>query len=157
MSKEKYNRLKEKANGWRDKAIEMEGEINRLTVENEELTDKVEELFNDKINEEANEEANDEKEELLSNVKNLTSQNKKLNKETISLKDQYDELQKQNDELLVQYKALTNDITKMDFNYEKIVLKKDTEIDRLSSYLDDYKERYREIREDNKELRKISR
>jgi len=127
MSKEKYERLKEKAYGWRSKAIEYEGEIERLNLENEEMAEKVQE-FNDNYN-----------------------------CCTEDFEHKIEILQTSNNELQKQIKEFYKDMAKSDFNQEKIILKKDTEIDRLRSSLDDYKERYKEVREDNKDLRKLSR
>ena len=37
ISKEKYDRIKSKAQSWYDKALEYEGDIQNLTYENEQL------------------------------------------------------------------------------------------------------------------------
>ena len=43
------------------------------------------------------------------------------------------------------------------FKQERELVRKNGEIDRLKMALSDYKERYQEIREDNKELRRATR
>lgn len=49
---------------------------------------------------------------------------------------------------------LTNKLNKINYNHEREIMYKDAEIDRLKLSLEDYKERYKEIREDYKDLRK---
>jgi hypothetical protein len=106
MSRAKYEEIKLKATKWMEKAIEYEGEIDRLT--------------------------------------NMLSE--------------------QNDDGIEAQNSLRNDLitlekayTKLELDSERTIMRKDAEIDRLKASLEDYKERYREMREDNKELRKSSR
>jgi len=104
MSKEKYASLKLKAQGWREKALQGQAEVENL----------VHQLANN----------------------NFTEENEQLKK---------------------QLRELTLNNRQTEFEQERNLLRKDTEIDRLSASLDDYKERYKEERADNKDLRKMIR
>ena len=54
-------------------------------------------------------------------------------------------------------RVLQNKYGRIAFEHESQLIRKDAEIYRLKASLEDYKERYKEIRDDNKELRKSSR
>lgn len=103
MSRKKYEEMKAKATAWMEKAIQYEGEIERLTH--------------------------------LLNTQN-DDENNTLRSDLVALDKSYSKLEIEN---------------------ERLIMRKDAEIDRLKASLDDYKERYKDIREDNKELRKGSR
>jgi hypothetical protein len=51
---------------------------------------------------------------------------------------------------------MTKKIHSLEIELERQNMRKDAEIDRLKFSLEDYKERYKEVRDDNKELRKYS-
>lgn len=57
------------------------------------------------------------------------------------------------DDLINDLRVLQKQKDKSDLEHERQLLRKDAENDRLKASLEDYKERYREIRDDNKELR----
>jgi chromosome segregation ATPase len=57
-------------------------------------------------------------------------------------------------EILVENLQNTNSAKDTNFDTERLLLRKDAEIDRLTCSLDDYKERYKEVREECKDLRK---
>ena len=61
------------------------------------------------------------------------------------------------EELEINNKELTDEIKTIHYENERVIMRKDAEIDRLKLSLEDYKERYKEIREDNKELRRSNR
>lgn len=103
MSREKYEAMKVKAQGWMEKAIQYEGEIERLTYENQQLGEALSEALS-------------------------------TDPPEVPERDM-----------------------KKEIEYERILMRKDVEIDRLKASLEDYKERYKEIRDDNKEFRKMSR
>ena len=63
----------------------------------------------------------------------------------------------ENEQLKKQLRELTLNNRQTEFEQERNLLRKDTEIDRLSASLEDYKERYKEERADNKDLRKMIR
>ena len=61
------------------------------------------------------------------------------------------------DKLLKEASTLRQRMGDEVFKQERELVRKNGEIDRLKMSLSDYKERYQEIREDNKELRKSAR
>ena len=61
------------------------------------------------------------------------------------------------DKLLEEINTLRQRMGEEMFKQERELIRKSGEIDRLKMSLSDYKERYQEIREDNKELRKSAR
>ena len=106
MSQTKYEEMKAKAIGWMEKAVEYEGEIERLTREVELIRTGETEI-------------------------------------TSGLRQDLSTLDKA--------------YTKLETDNERVIMRKDAEIDRLKNSLDHYKDRYNEIRDDNKELRKFTR
>ena len=85
-----------------------------------------------------------------------------------ALQEELDSQKGDNPELLRKLKLEKNTLTKEIgslrrrmrdeiFKQEREICRKNGEIDRLNMSLNDYKERYQEIREDNKELRKSAR
>ena len=64
------------------------------------------------------------------------------------------ECEEENELLLARVKELEKNNSKIDFEHEKILMRKDAEIERLKSSLEDYKERYAELKADYKDLRK---
>jgi len=95
MSREKYEVMKVKAQGWMAKAIEYEGEVERLTYENQQLGEALS--------------------EALSKAPEVYNEVPELD-------------------------------LKREMEHERIIMRKDVEIDRLRSSLEDYKERYMEMR-----------
>ena len=52
---------------------------------------------------------------------------------------------------------MTKNLRNIQFQHERIICRKEAEVDRLNMNLADYKERYKEVRDDNKDLRKSGR
>ena len=65
-----------------------------------------------------------------------------------------EQLTKERDELSRENDALQRKIAEEVFKREREYLLKEGEIDRLKMALDDYKDRYQEVRDDNRELRR---
>lgn len=61
------------------------------------------------------------------------------------------------DNLLEEISTMRFSIKEEAFKHERVLIKKDAEIDRLKMSLNNYKERYQEIREDYKDLKIASR
>lgn len=66
-------------------------------------------------------------------------------------------LKKDNMSLKQEVLTLNKKLHSIEVDSERQMLRKDGEIDRLKFALDDLKERYRDIKDDNKELRKATR
>ena len=74
--------------------------------------------------------------------------------EIIKDKDNDTVLLEENNKLKNTLTDLEKSYAKLEINMERNIMRKDAEIDRLKVSLEDYRERYKEIRDDNKELRK---
>ena len=154
ISKEKYDRIKAKAQSWYDKAIEYEGDIEHLTYENEQLKQSL------KLAQEKSQQNNNyatENEQLKKSLHTLKIALEKLQKNNTTTND----LSKQNQKLDHNIQELTAKINKMEhekmtneISHQKQILQKDNEIERYKTSLEDLRERYNEMKEDNKELRK---
>ena len=68
--------------------------------------------------------------------------------------EELDKLTRERDSLVTEVSTLRRRMGDEVFKQERELVRKNGEIDRLKMSLSDYKERYQEIREDNKELRK---
>lgn len=154
ISREKYDRIKAKAQSWYDKAIEYEGDIEHLTYENEQLKQSL------KLAQEKSQQNNNyatENEQLKKSLHTLKIALEKLQKNNTTTND----LSKQNQKLNHTIQELTAKINKMEhekmtneISHQKQILQKDNEIERYKTSLEDLRERYNEMKEDNKELRK---
>ena len=67
------------------------------------------------------------------------------------------EVELERDQLLKEHNTLRHRMTEEVFKHERALVRKSGEIERPKLSLSDYKDRYQEIREDNKELRKSAR
>jgi chromosome segregation ATPase len=74
--------------------------------------------------------------------------------EILKDKDNDTVLLEENNKLKNTLTDLEKSYAKLEINMERNIMRKDAEIDRLKVSLEDYRERYKEIRDDNKELRK---
>ena len=98
----------------------------------------------------------DHAEELKEINTDLTDQ---INDLTEQLQEHIDNINRLSDENITlnnEFRKFKHKIKTNNFENQREILKKDAEIDRLTHSLDDYKDRYKEIREDCKELRKIN-
>ena len=156
ISREKYDRIKAKAQSWYDKAIEYEGDLEHLTYENEQLKQSL------KLALEKSEQNNNyatENEQLKKSLHTLKIALEKLQKNNITTND----FTKRNQKLEDTIQELTSKINKMEhekitneISYQKQILQKDNQIERYKTSLEDLRERYDELNEDNKEIRKIN-
>jgi chromosome segregation ATPase len=154
ISREKYDRIKAKAQSWYDKSIEYEGDIEHLTYENEQLKQSL------KLAQEKSQQNNNyatENEQLKKSLHTLKIALEKLQKNNTTTND----FSKQNQKLNHTIQELTAKINKMEhekmtneISHQKQILQKDNEIERYKTSLEDLRERYNEMKEDNKELRK---
>ena len=71
--------------------------------------------------------------------------------------DAHNNIIAERDDLLEEVNSMRQKMKDEVFKQERELIRKNGEIDRLKMSLTDYKERYQEIREDNKELRRASR
>lgn len=90
--------------------------------------------------------------EALEEVERLRIENDKL--KSVETTEELEHLRSENKELETEIIGLQKQVSKSGFEQERILLRKNGEIDRLRVALEDYKERYKEVREDNRELRK---
>ena len=175
ISREKYDKIKSKAQSWYDKSIEYEGDLEQITYENEQLKSSLEKLqksnnSNSDILTENLQLKNTNKEHDR-NLKQLTYENQQLKIALGTFKSSLEKSQKSNtsnSNILAENSHLKNNIkqlhekinimeretTTIEFQHEKQLLHKDSQIERYKTSLEDYKERYNELREDYKELRK---
>jgi chromosome segregation ATPase len=154
ISREKYDRVKAKVQSWYDKAVEYEGDIEHLTYENEQLKQSL------KIAQEKLQQNNNyvtENEQLKKSLHTLKIALEKLQKNNTTTND----FTKQNQKLDHTIQELTVKINKMEhekmtneISHQKQILQKDNQIERYKTSLEDLRERYNEMKEDNKELRK---
>ena len=154
ISREKYDRIKAKAQSWYDKAVEYEGDIEHLTYENEQLKQSL------KLSEKKSEQNNNyaiENEQLKNSLHTLKIALEKFQKNNITTND----FTKRNQKLEDTIQELTSKINKMEhekitneISHQKQILQKDNQIERYKTSLEDLRERYNELKEDNKELRK---
>lgn len=154
ISREKYDRIKAKAQSWYDKAVEYEGDIEHLTYENKQLKQSL------KLSEKKSEQNNNyaiENEQLKNSLHTLKIALEKFQKNNITTND----FTKRNQKLEDTIQELTSKINKMEhekitneISHQKQILQKDNQIERYKTSLEDLRERYNELKEDNKELRK---
>ena len=95
-------------------------------------------------------EVNEEIEELRDMIERLSA-HEKINEES---KKQINKITLERDKLHKEIKTMQQNMIDESFKQKRELWMKNGEIDRLNLSLNDYKERYKEIREDNKELRK---
>jgi hypothetical protein len=175
ISREKYEKIKSKAQSWYDKAIEYEGDLEQITYENEQLKSSLEKsqksnTSNSDILTENSQLKNTNK-EYERDLKQLTYENQQLKIALSTFKNSLEKSQKSNtsnSNILAENSQLKNNIKELnakitimeretatiEFQHEKQLLQKDSQIERYKTSLEDYKERYYELKEDNKELRK---
>ena len=110
ISKEKYDKMKNKATRWYDKSVKLTDRIQKL----EHLVHQLEEDSN--------------------GIGNNNSEILELERENLEL---------------------TKKLRRIDFDNEKALMKKDIEIERLNARLEHYKERYSELKDEFKLVRKI--
>tara|TARA_Y100000389_G_C17318986_1_gene442022 strand:+ start:368 stop:658 length:291 start_codon:yes stop_codon:yes gene_type:complete len=91
--------------------------------------------------------------EKYDNLKYIASNWKNKALSTVEL---LKEIQEENEYYKEEVSKLKLEINSIKINHEREILHKNSQIDRLTDRLTDYKERYQEIREDNKELRRKS-
>jgi len=131
VKREKYENIKDKAEQWRDKALEYKDISQTLETENEELLEEIERL-DDKLAVD-----NDEPDQELVRENNILRENVKITKKELrNIKGQYDS---------------------RIFDLERQLLRKDAEVDRLKSSLEDYKERYNDYKDEIRLMRRIQR
>lgn len=131
VKREKYESLKDKAEQWRDKALEYKDVSQTLETENEELLEEIDRL-EDKLAVD-----NNEPDKELVRENNILRENAKIiKKELRNIKGQYDS---------------------RIFDLERQLLRKDAEVDRLKSSLEDYKERYNDYKDEIRLMRRIQR
>jgi|TARA_B110000483_G_C17833289_1_gene403656 chromosome segregation ATPase len=82
--------------------------------------------------------------------KSLKQRNAKIKQRALELETQVENIAEM-EKIIYNYKE---QIKQLSYEHERQIMYKDTEIDRLKISLEDYKERYKEIRDDNKELRR---
>ena len=134
VSREKYNSLKEKASQWREKALDYKNMYENILLENEKLIDE-NEYLQDNLHDIPNiEESNHEREE-------------ELEREIYELRHEIKLLNKKN-------RSFENKHNKDQFDVERRLLLKEAEVDRLNAALEDYKERYKEFRDEVRMLRR---
>jgi chromosome segregation ATPase len=135
VSREKYENIKNKAEGWRDKVTEVLDDLDKLQTAYDNLEEEHEKLQDNYDNLE------DSMQELMDKYSTCDiDENIKLRKEL---------------------KSVNKKIRSVEENYKKIIsemereiLKKDVENNALKASLDDYKERYKEYREEVLMMRK---
>ena len=129
----KIDTAKVRAQKWKDKSLQQKDTIESLKEIQEQLRDNVSSL-EDKI-------------------ESLESDLHDRNMQISDLKDtsEYDEALQ---DLRGENSKLKKKMNKLNTDNQREILKRDTELDRIRASLEDYKERYKEIRDDNKELRK---
>ena len=154
ISREKYDRVKAKVQSWYDKAVEYEGDIEHLTYENEQLKHSLK-IAHEKLQQNNNYVT--ENEQLKKSLHTLKIALEKLQKNNTTTND----FSKQNQKLDHTIQELTAKINKMEhekmtneISHQKQILQKDNQIERYKTSLEDLRERYNEMKEDNKELRK---
>lgn len=154
ISREKYDRIKEKAQSWYDKAFEYEGDIEHLTYENDQLKQSL------KLAEEKSQQYNhyvSENEQLKKSLYTLKTALEKVQKHTTTTNDyrrQNHKLDQNIVELNVKITKMEHDKMSVEISHQKQILQKDNQIERYKTSLEDLRERYNELKEDNKELRK---
>jgi chromosome segregation ATPase len=135
VSREKYESIKHKAESWRDKVEEVIGDYDNLQIEYDNLEEEYDKL-QDKYD--------------------------KLSEEMQVLTDKYTSCDvDENIKLRKDLKLMSKKVRDIEENYKRIIsdmdrdiLKKDVENNALKASLDDYKERYKEYREEVLMMRK---
>ncbi len=135
VSREKYENIKNKAEGWRDKVTEVLDDLDKLQTAYDNLEEEHEKL------QDKHDDLEDSMQELMDKYSTCDiDENIKLRKEL---------------------KSVNKKIRSVEENYKKIIsemereiLKKDVENNALKASLDDYKERYKEYREEVLMMRK---
>ena len=129
----KIDIAKVRAQKWKDKSLQQKDIIESQKEIQEQLRDNIQAL-EDKI------------ETLESDLHDRNMQISDL-KDTSEYDDALQDLRGENNKL-------KKKVNKLNTDNQREILKRDTELDRIKASLEDYKERYKEIRDDNKELRK---
>ena len=135
MSREKYESIKHKAESWRDKVEEVIGDYDNLQIEYDNLEeeyDKLQEKY-DKLSEDM---------EILTDKYTSCDVD-----ENIKLRKDLKLMSKKVRDIEENYKRIISDM-------DRDILKKDVENNALKASLDDYKERYKEYREEVLMMRK---
>lgn len=130
VSRQKYDDLKNKAQQWHKKFLNIKEERDTFLDKIEELEDKIEKFVD-------NEEV----------IAEMTESNEKINKELDTLKKERKMFMKN---LSEKYKDTIS-------NLEKEILIKDGQIQRLDDQRKDLHERYIDLRDENKELNRYVR
>lgn len=133
VNREKYEIVKEKASQWRDKALDYKGryenileENEKLMVQNDELEDKIDNTHESRKIEQVPDAGKEQE------ISDLKKEIKSLNKKIRMSEDKH---------------------AKEHFDLERQLLRKEGEADRLNASLDDYKERYKEVRDEIRQMR----
>ena len=92
--------------------------------------------------------------EVLDDIQELREELDRVLNEDGPNSEVLDKVTQERDKLLTEISTLRQRMGNEVFKQERELVRKNGEIDRLKMSLSDYKERYQEIREDNKELRK---
>jgi chromosome segregation ATPase len=135
VSREKYESIKHKAESWRDKVEEVIGDYDNLQIEYDNLEeeyDKLQEKY-DKLSEDM---------EILTDKYTSCDVD-----ENIKLRKDLKLMSKKVRDIEENYKRIISDM-------DRDILKKDVENNALKASLDDYKERYKEYREEVLMMRK---
>lgn len=151
ISKEKYDRVKAKLQSWYDKSVEYEGDIEHLTYENEQLTKSLK-LTQEKLQQNNNYAT--ENEQLKKSLHTLKIALEKLQKNNTTTNNFGKQNQKLEQELTSKINKMEHEKMTNEISHQKQILQKDNQIERYKTSLEDLRERYNEIKEDNKELRK---
>ena len=118
ISRDKYESIKEKASQWRDKALDYESRYESIFKENEKLIEQNEQL-----------------------------QDKLVDMPVVD-DEEVNELKREIKVLMKKNKALEDKRGSDFFDLERQLLRKEGEVDRLTAAVEDYKERYKEFREE---------
>jgi len=135
VSREKYESIKHKAESWRDKVEEVIGDYDNLQIEYDNLEEEYDKL-------------QDKYDKLSEDMQILTDKYTSCDvDENIKLRKDLKLMSKKVRDVEENYKRIISDM-------DRDILKKDVENNALKASLDDYKERYKEYREEVLMMRK---
>lgn len=135
VSREKYESIKHKAESWRDKVEEVIGDYDNLQIEYDNLEEEYDKL-------------QDKYDKLSEDMQILTDKYTSCDvDENIKLRKDLKLMSKKVRDIEENYKRIISDM-------DRDILKKDVENNALKASLDDYKERYKEYREEVLMMRK---
>lgn len=130
VKRRKYEDIKDKASQWRDKALDYQERNENLIKENEQLIEE-----NDK---------------LQDNIAECPAPRSPDH----TLEDENTSLRRENKSLGKKIRLLEDKNSKEHFELERQLLRKEGEVDRLNASLEDYKERYKEFRDEVRQTRR---